>query len=60
MGETKLTVEEQQIIADTREKNMKLDKAQKAITALLKKLGANLAVNPNSPIGNPQIIVQME
>ena len=52
-----LDANEQQLIAQQRERKVKLDKANKAILATLKKHEATLQINPHSPIGNPQIIV---
>ena len=55
--ELELSVEEQQLIAEQRESQVKLDKANKAVVDTLKKHNATLQINPHSPIGSPRVMV---
>lgn len=57
---TELNAQEQQLIAKQRERRIKLEKAEKAILAVLKKHNVTLQINPHSPFGSPQIIVVLK
>lgn len=52
-----LSAEEQQIIADNRARQAKIDKVTKKVANLLKKENCDLRVNLNSPLNNIQIVV---
>jgi len=54
-----LSPEEQELIASARAKQEKVKKAEDAILRVLKKHNATLAVNPNSPLNNIQIVVKV-
>ena len=54
-----LDAEEQQAIAQMRIRKQKQLDCEAEIVAVLNKFGANLYVDPNSPIGNPSIAVQI-
>lgn len=52
-----LDINEQQLIAQERERKNRLDKCNADVLKVLKKYEATLQINPRSPIGAPQIIV---
>lgn len=57
--EPQLTPEEQELLANARARKEKQAKVEEAIIAILKENNAVLGVDPNSPIGQPMVIVQL-
>lgn len=54
-----LDEKEKQLIQQKRDLNSKKLECTEKIQEILKEYGATLLINPNSPIGNPQIIINL-
>lgn len=58
--ETQLSSEEQQLIANTRARKERQKKVEEAIINILQENDATLGIDPNSPFGNPMIVVHLK
>lgn len=57
--ELQLSPEEQKAIAQRRDMLDKISKVEDEIIKILKSNNANLVIDPNSPYGNPRIVVNL-